>query len=138
MMDLISPRLLSALDDLGIDLIFEKMDRRGFYWPELNAIVMNEDILKTNDVNFGIAHELSHAIKKHDEIKSLYCSTFVSHSKIEFEADLTAIKMLIGIYLDETGMDYQQLNSSHFMEYYGIESRLYDTVAETLRTYRYA
>ena len=137
-MDKVSTRILRALDNLGIDLIFTKMDRRGFYWPDQKSIVMNEAFLYSNDINFNIAHELSHVINEHNELRALYDSSFSSRSKMEHEANLGAIKLLIDIYLDETGMDYEQLNSSKFMEYYGIENRLFDAINETMIKYRYA
>lgn len=131
----VSNRLKLKLDELGIDLIFEKMDRRGFYWPEMEAIVVNEDLLYTNDVNFAIAHELSHAIEKHFEISALYTASFSSRSKIEAEANISAIKILIEVYLEENDLEFSQLNSLKFMEYYGISNSLYSCIEETVLAY---
>lgn len=131
----VSNRLKLKLKELDIDLIFEKMDRRGFYWPDLNAIVINEDLLSSNDVNFAIAHELSHALEKHYEISALYSASFSSRSKIEAEANISAIKILIEVYLEENEMDFSQLNSVKFMEYYGINSSLYSYIEDTLLSY---
>lgn len=133
-MDSISPRLLSKLRELDIDLIFAKMKRRGFYWPKERAIVINETILGANDVNFEIAHELAHALEKHDTYGVLYKRSFVWNSKIESEANLLAVKMLIDVYLEENDMEFEQLNSTKFMEYYGIRSCLFEEVDKTLKS----
>lgn len=133
-MDSISPRLVSKLRELDIDLIFTKMQRRGFYWPKERAIVINETILEANDVNFEIAHELAHALEKHDTYGVLYKRSFVWNSKIESEANLLAVKMLIDVYLEENDMEFEQLNSTKFMEYYGIRSCLFEEVDKTLRS----
>ena len=131
----VSNRLKQKLDELEIDLIFKKMDRRGFYWPDMSSIIVNEDLLYSNDVNFAIAHELSHALEKHYEISALYSSSFSSRSKIEAEANITAIKILLEVYLEENEIDFKQLNSLKFMEYYGISSSLYSCIEETILSY---
>lgn len=131
----VSTRLKLKLDELGIDLIFRRMDRRGFYWPSMNAIVVNEDLLYKNDVNFAIAHELSHALEKHYEISALYSASFSSRSKIEAEANISAIKILVEVYLEENEMEFNQVNSLKFMEYYGISNSLYPYIEETFLSY---
>lgn len=133
--DKVSYRLKRKLDELGLDLIFEEMDRSGFYWPAMNAIVVNAKLLQFNDVNFAIAHELSHVLKKHNTYSALYSSTMSNRLKMEAEANISAIRILIEVYLEENEMDSKQLNSLKFMEYYGISKSLFFCVEETMATY---
>ncbi|WP_159723139.1 ImmA/IrrE family metallo-endopeptidase [Enterococcus sp. CSURQ0835] len=133
--DKVSYRLKRKLDELGLDLIFEEMDRSGFYWPAKGAIVVNAKLLKTNDVNFAVAHELSHVLRNHAAYSSLYSSTMTNRLKMEAEANISAIRILVEVYLEENEMDFEQLNSIKFMEYYGIRNSLYFCVEETLSGY---
>lgn len=133
--DKVSDQLKQKLDELGLDLIFEEMDHRGFYWPAMNAIVVNAKLLQLNDVNFAIAHELSHVLKNHDTYSALYSSTMSNRLKMEAEANISAIRILIEVYLEENEMDFKQLNSLKFMEYYGISNLLFSCVEETMADY---
>lgn len=128
----VSYKLKSKLDELGIDLIFKKMKRRGYYWPDMNTIIINEELILCNEVNFAIAYELAHALKKHKEISIRYASSYSTRSKLQAEANIQAIRILVDVYLEENDMNVQEFNSVRFMKCYGINSSLYPSLKKVL------
>lgn len=134
-MSYLSPSISKKLRELEIDLIFEKIDCSGYFFPSERAIIINSDLLDSPDVNFAVMHELGHLLNNHATDIALYNATYVSKSKMEAQADFNAINLLIEIYLEENNLEKEQLNSLKFMETYGIKSSLYDYVSEKLVNY---
>lgn len=123
-MNNINSKLIDTLKSKGYDLVFMKMNRNGFFIPKWKTIAINEDLLNSNDVNFAVAHELCHLMSEHEELAALYTGSSVQRSKMEYEANYGAIMMLIDVYIEETGIELEQLNYLKFMEYLGIPSNL--------------
>lgn len=134
-MVMISSSLIDKINSFGIILIFGDIEGSGFFYPSENAIIINEKLLESPDVNFAIAHELSHFLKNHLNEKALYDSSFSNKSKIEKQADISGIDILIEIYIQEYEIESDQINSLHFMEAYGIKSSLYDYIDKRFRIY---
>lgn len=133
--DGVSSSLLRKIDDLGIDLIFAEIERSGFYLPKQNTIVINSKLLNSHNIDFAIAHELSHCLNAHYKYDCLYNNSYTYRVKMENEANMTAIKILIDIYIGETGLDIDQLNSIKIMDYYGIDYKYIDVIKNIIINY---
>lgn len=131
-MDKISSYLKDILNEYNIDLIFSKFSCSGYYHAKENVILINEELLETQDVNFTIAHELGHFIKNHKEISALYQTSFVSNSKFEYEANFKAIELLLEAYLVENEITLEQLNYEWFISNYNISTSLTYCVEKVL------
>lgn len=94
------------------------------------SIVMNMNWHKTNEIIFQLAHELSHIIN-HDSCEmAFYHASYSSHERIEREANIGAIKLLLPIYKEMTN----QMNIVDFMEKFSIPHYLFDNVYKIMKS----
>jgi len=97
-------QLLKKLAELEIELVERKMDKNGYYIPEVKTMFVNEE-LNEEEKKYTIYHELAHHLD-HSDYAILYNKP-VYHYKMESEANNYAIKQLIK---EHDGMyNYSQL-----------------------------
>ncbi|MBO0482002.1 ImmA/IrrE family metallo-endopeptidase [Candidatus Enterococcus courvalinii] len=76
----------------GIELVVMELEKRGYYFDDLNLMVINQNQSEEKQKQV-ILHELYHALN-HSEFNALY-SNPVFHSKMENEANTSMINYLI-------------------------------------------
>lgn len=91
-------------------------------------IIINLNWPNKNELPFQIAHEISHILNHDDGV--LYYTTYASQSKIEANANLTAIGLLATYYQD--CFDFENINPVRFMQTFGIPLNLEYQVTDKL------
>ena len=76
----------------GIELVVMELEKRGYYFDELQMMVVNQNQSEEKQKQV-ILHELYHALN-HSDFNALY-SNSVFHSKMENEANSSMINYLI-------------------------------------------
>lgn len=99
--------------------------------PFTNTIVINENWYKPEQLSFQLAHELGHLINKDGTSACLYFSP--SKSGIEGNANRTAIRLLLPLYLEEK--DKEQVNITKFMNDLDMPHYLEDMVEKEILNY---
>lgn len=110
-------------------------------WLSLNAytppsasskykkIAMNLNWHKKEELAFQLAHELAH-IKNHDNCTlAFYHASYSSQERIEREANIGAIKLLLPIFKD---MGYST-NPVTFMQVFHVPNYLFDNVTKIMK-----
>lgn len=132
----VDSRLITKVKGMGLELIFaDNISRSGIYIAKRKAIIINSKLLDYENADFKIAHELAHCSRRHDELVSFYNATSSARMKLEHEANLIAIDILLEIYLNSYDGERDQLNAHRFMEYYKIEDRFENRVREGILNY---
>lgn len=90
-------------------------------------IIINMNWQRKKELPFQIAHEISHILNKDSGV--LYFTTYANKSKIERNANLTAVDLLID-YSDSIGAN--QVNVVQFMEQFGIPPEMEYSVMNKL------
>ena len=132
MYDNIIQSLLDKAKNMNVDVVWD--NHFSSYTPpasstKYNRIVMNTNWHKPNEFIFQLAHELAH-IQNHDECDiAFYHASYSSHERIEHEANLGAIKLLLQIYRD---MECE-MNSVTFMKLFSIPGYLFDNVVKMMK-----
>lgn len=126
-------KLLQIAKRIGVTVKFIRMEEGGCYLPEYDVIFIRED-LPDHEKLYALAHELTHAIK-HKEYSKNYVSSAVNHSKMEYEAELDAIKTVIDHFYSHGDWELEQLNYIRLMDYYEIDYSFESVVKEMLTEY---
>lgn len=77
-------KLERKLAEMDIRLCVMKLDRPGYYVPDLKTIIINQSLGKF-EMKLAVLHEIKHALT-HDEYSALY-SSVVYRLKMEREAN---------------------------------------------------
>lgn len=132
MNDLIIERLLNMVKDLGIRV--EWSDLFSEYTPPASSakhksIVMNNSWHNPTEIPFQLAHEIAH-VQNHDDCEmAFYHASFSSKERIEREANVGAIKLLLPIFKDMECSD----NPVTFMKMFNIPGYLFDNVIKSMK-----
>lgn len=94
-------------------------------------VILNNNWHNKKELTFQLAHEISHIINGDSGV--LYYTTAVNHSKIESDANITAISLLVPYYFDE--LDYSVASIDNFMNAYQIPSTLREKCESEIRKY---
>ncbi|WCG36369.1 ImmA/IrrE family metallo-endopeptidase [Companilactobacillus farciminis] len=134
MINSVTRKLMAIAYDKGFSVILD--DRFTSHTPSAanpftNTIVINENWYKPEQLSFQLAHELGHLINKDMTNVCLYFSP--SKSGIEGNANRTAIRLLLPIYLD--GKDKEQVNITKFMGDLDMPHYLEDMVEKEILNY---
>lgn len=129
-MDTLITYLLNFAFDNGIGIKW--VNTLGPYTPSAannltKTIVINGKWHNQKELPFQIAHEIGHILNNDEGV--LYYSTSSSESKIESNANATAINILID-YCTQT--EIENANIYQFMEQFGIPSNLEYLVVDQL------
>ncbi|WP_341780456.1 ImmA/IrrE family metallo-endopeptidase [Levilactobacillus sp. HBUAS70063] len=92
--------------------------------PDNRIVLINMNWHDQKEIPFQFAHELGHVMNEDEGI--LYYSSFSNKSKYERGANMTALDILIPIYLSATG--YTVDNVFPFMKQFSIPASLSDDV----------
>lgn len=117
-------------DDLGIQIGWLSLDE---YTPpsasiKYKKIAMNKNWHKPTEIPFQLAHEIAH-IQNHDDCEiAFYHASFSSKEKIEREANIGAIKLLLPIFKE---MGYEN-NPVTFMQVFNVPGYLFDNVVKLM------
>lgn len=125
--------LKRILERNGLSMHYLEMDVIAFYYPKAKTVFINKELEDSDNANFELAHELGHFLAGHDKFENLY-SINVFRSKMEHEANVIAISMLLSIYIEELS-DIEQFNLDRFMRYYKIKSSLESVCEAQCRIY---
>lgn len=127
-------KLLRLADKLEIDVHFLKgFSTEGCYLAEFDIIYIREDLSERRKI-YALAHELAHAIN-HKDFGTLYSKSASLHSKMEFEADLAAIKIVLKHYNSFEDLEIDQVDFMRFMDCYEIDYSFEEVVKEVLYAY---
>lgn len=96
-----------------------------------NCIVMNSNWHDKKEIPFQLAHEISH-ILNHDNCIAFYHASYSSKERMEREANLGAIQLLLPIFRD---MGYEN-NPVTFMKAFNIPGYLLDNVIKIMKKYK--
>lgn len=124
------PILEKIANDSGIQIGWLSLDK---YTPpsastKYKKIAMNKNWHKPTEIPFQLAHEISH-IQNHDDCEiSFYHASFSSKEKIEREANIGAIKLLLPIFKD---LGYEN-NPVTFMQVFNVPGYLFDNVIKIM------
>lgn len=125
------PILEQIASDLGIKVGWLPLDE---YTPPCasvtyNKIVMNTNWHNPNELAFQLAHEIAH-IQNHDDCEmAFYHASYSSQERMEREANLGAIKLLLPIFKD---MGYES-NPVTFMQVFNVPGYLFDNVIKSMK-----
>jgi Zn-dependent peptidase ImmA (M78 family) len=132
----VDSRLITKVKGMGLDLVFaDNISRSGVYIAKKKTIIINSKLLDYENADFKVAHELAHCTRRHEELVSYYNATSSARMKLEHDATLIAIDILLEIYLNSYDGEKEQLNAYRFMEYYKIEHRFENRVREGMLNY---
>lgn len=92
-------------------------------------IAMNSNWHNPNETVFQLAHEIAHIINQDDCI-AFYHASYASQERIEREANVEAIKLLVPIFFD---MGYKR-NVIKFMQVFHIPNYLFDNVYKIMES----
>lgn len=101
--------------------------------PKHKNVLVNDNYFIQNQLPFQLAHEICHVLHGDDSFSTLYQETDLK-TKIEYEANRDAIKILLKLYakrLDEPEL----LNYATFEQVFCIPSKLDDVVQQAFKTY---
>ena len=124
------PILKKIASDLGVEIGWLPLDE---YTPPCasatyNKIVMNTNWHNQNEIPFQLAHEIAH-IQNHDDCEmAFYHASYSSQERMEREANLGAIKLLLPIFKD---IGYEN-NPVTFMQVFNIPGYLFDNVVKLM------
>ncbi len=128
-------KLLELAKRLGVTVVFlNNFPRGGCYLPEYDVIYIQEDLPEYRKI-YVLSHELGHVQQKDYSIA--YNGSPINHLKMEYEADLDAIKFLVTHLEDIESMEPEQINFMHFMEQYNIDYSWEPKVKEVISNYIY-
>ena len=117
--------LQALLLENDIKIIYLDVVEKGFYYPEARTIFMNEEAYNATLMDFRVAHELGHFLKRHSEYAPLY-SKPTHRAKLEKEANIFAISFLVQNFINNELTDISQFIVDRFMDFYTIPKKLRD------------
>lgn len=130
-MNQIITALLNCAMDNGIGLVISK--DLSPYTPSAvdtqeRRIVFNMNWHNQKQLAFSLAHEIGHVLNGDSSVKPLYFTP--NKNKLEYEANATAIRMLLPFYLE--GKEKSHIRIYDFIEGFGIPTYLEDVVIDEL------
>lgn len=125
------PILEKKASDLGVKIGWLSLNK---YTPpsastKYNKIAMNENWHNQEEIPFQLAHELAHIINHDDCEMAFYHASYSSQERIEREANIGAIKLLLPIFND---MGYSN-NPVTFMQVFHVPNYLFDNVTKIMK-----
>ena len=130
--DFIIRQLLNISKSLNIRIEWSELFNE--YTPpassaKYRSIVMNTNWHNPNELAFQLAHEIAH-IQNHDDCEmAFYHASYSSQERMEREANLGAIKLLLPIFKD---MGYES-NPVTFMQVFNVPGYLFDNVIKNMK-----
>lgn len=122
-------RIKEIIEELKVTIIYDSnIDDNGHYIAAYNLVVLCST-LNEYEMTKTLLHELGHAAK-HQQNESLYCATFVMHSKMENEAEEFMIKHLVRQYMELPEANPSAVNYMDFIEKNAINMSLAPIVRE--------
>lgn len=94
-----------------------------------SSIVINTNWHNPEELPFQLAHEIAHIINHDDCDLVFYHASFSSKEKIEREANIGAIKLLLPIFKE---MGYEN-NPVKFMQVFHVPNYLFDNVIKIMK-----
>lgn len=95
------------------------------------SVVMNANWHNQNELAFQLAHEIAHVLNHDDCEMAFYHASYSSQERIEREANIGAIKLLLPIFKD---MGYEN-NPVTFMQIFNVPGYLFDIVVKMMKNY---
>lgn len=128
-------KLFDAAKNINVTIIFlENFDEKGCFLPEYDVIYLKTD-LKDQELIYVLTHELCHAYK-HKGYCNEYLHSFIYKTKLEYEAEIDAIKASIANYFAYVdSVEPNDVNYLKFMETYEIDTSLEPCVKRLLLEY---
>lgn len=126
------PILEKIASDSGIKIGWLPLDE---YTPPCASATYNKIVMNTNwhnptEIPFQLAHEIAH-VQNHDDCEmAFYHASFSSKERIEREANIGAIKLLLPIFKDMECSD----NPVAFMKMFNIPGYLFDNVIKNMKS----
>lgn len=117
-----------------LDIRVEWSDLFNKYTPpasstKYQSIVMNNNWHNQNELAFQLAHEIAHVLNHDDCEMAFYHASYSSQERIEREANIGAIKLLLPIFED---MGYEN-NPIKFMQLFHVPNYLFDNVVKVMK-----
>lgn len=117
-----------------LDIRVEWSDLFNKYTPpasstKYQSIVMNNNWHNQNELAFQLAHEIAHVLNHDDCEMAFYHASYSSQERIEREANIGAIKLLLPIFKD---MGYEN-NPVKFMQLFHVPNYLFDNVVKVMK-----
>ena len=97
--------------------------------PKYMKIAMNRNWHNSEEIPFQLAHELAHIINHDDCEMAFYHASYSSQERIEREANIGAIKLLLPIFND---MGYEN-NPVKFIQVFHIPNYLFDNITKIMK-----
>lgn len=130
-------KLMQIAKRIGVDVIeVDTEENEGCYLPEYDAIYICCHLSDRRKV-YVLAHEITHALK-HKGYFYEYQKSKKAHSKMEFEAEVSAIQFLIEHFDQLENLEPDQINFIRFMEFYDIDFKQEFVVKELLAGYYFS
>lgn len=104
--------------------------KNGYCLPKANLIVINNKLSETEKLKV-LLHEAAHF--NQIEYLEWYQKTSNLHSKMEFEAETTAILEILENYMSENELNPQDVNYINFIENFGFDIKYADFIENTLK-----
>ncbi|QGV03969.1 ImmA/IrrE family metallo-endopeptidase [Lactobacillus acetotolerans] len=108
-------------NNIDVEFVHNRPDYACQAIPEYQMVIINLNWKNQKEIPFAIGHELGHIICKHNV--SNYYQSFNSTSKMEHEADLFSIKLLL-CYAVNTNQTLT--NPYQFINQFGIPTKMYE------------
>ena len=117
--------------DLGVKIGWLSLNK---YTPpsastKYMKITMNRNWHSPEEIPFQLAHELAHIMNHDNCTLAFYHASYSSQERIEHEANIGAIKLLLPIFKD---MGYEN-NPVTFMQVFHIPNYLFDNVIKIIK-----
>lgn len=125
------PILEKKASDLGVKIGWLSLDK---YTPpsastKYMKIAMNRNWHNPEEIPFQFAHELAHIMNHDNCTLAFYHASYSSQERIEREANIGAIKLLLPIFKD---MGYSN-NPVTFMQVFHVPNYLFDNVTKIMK-----
>lgn len=125
------PILEKKASDLGVKIGWLSLNK---YTPpsastKYMKITMNRNWHSPEEIPFQLAHELAHIMNHDNCTLAFYHASYSSQERIEHEANIGAIKLLLPIFKD---MGYEN-NPVTFMQVFHIPNYLFDNVIKIIK-----
>lgn len=119
-------RIEEIAKELNVKVVFAELEGKGYYYAALNVVVINESLSYHEKLKV-ILHELGH-VCQHKNNYQLYKLTYSLHSKMEKDANLYMLEKILDKYIEDSGLNIEQINCINFLEQLGIDLNFEDCV----------
>lgn len=108
---------LKLAEKLGVTIVVNTEVSGSFYVADISTIVINGNLSEL-EFNKVLLHEIGHHIED-KELTHLYNASFVAHSKMEYQANMYMLDILVNEYKNMC----DEINFCHFMQLFDISAR---------------